>query len=54
MIETDDASVFHNEFDEDKIAPVLPGRLAYLVSIEERPIIAERLRAKWRELRPKD
>jgi hypothetical protein len=54
IVEADDAAVFHSEFDEDEIVTALPGTLAYLVSIEERPTIAESVRAKWRQLRSSD
>ena len=54
MVEADEGAAFHREFDEDKIAAALPGTLAYLVSIEERPTIPESVRAKWRQLRGRD
>ncbi len=54
MVDAEDAATFHADFDEDKIGEALPGTLAYLVSIDERPTIPESVKAKWRELRRKD
>jgi hypothetical protein len=51
MVEAEDAATFYEGFDEDTIASTLPGTLAYLVEIEEKPTIADSVRAKWRLLR---
>jgi hypothetical protein len=54
MVEADNSESFHAEFDEDRIAEALPGKLAYLVSVEEKPTISEAIRAKWEQLRRRD
>jgi hypothetical protein len=51
MIEAEDSATFHREFDEERIAAALPGTLAYLATIEEKPTVAESVRATWRRLR---
>jgi hypothetical protein len=54
MVEAESAESFHAEFDEDKIGAALPGKVAYLATIEERQTVADSIRATWRRLRQSD
>jgi hypothetical protein len=54
MVEVDSAEAFDAEFDEDTVAAALPGGVAFLTSIEERPSFPESVRATWRRLRRSD
>lgn len=51
MVKVESAEAFNAEFDEDKVAAALPGEVAFLTWIEQRPSFPESVRATWRRLR---
>ena len=51
MVEIESEEEFDSQFDEDRVAAALPGKIAYLAWIEESPTVSARVRARWRKLR---
>jgi len=48
IVEVERVQDFDSKFDEDRIAAALPGKAAWLVTIEEKPTITEALKTRWR------
>jgi hypothetical protein len=51
MVEADSIEEFAERFDEGRIAAALPGEMAYLAAIKERPTVSQSLLARWKKLR---
>jgi hypothetical protein len=51
IVEVERVQDFDSKFDEDRIEAALPGKAAWLVTIEEEPTITEALKTRWRRLR---
>ncbi len=51
IVEVEKLEDFDAEFDEERIAAVLPGKAAWLSWVEEQPTVTEALKARWRRLK---
>jgi hypothetical protein len=51
MVDVASLEEFDSQFDEDRIAAVLPGKSAWLTTVVERPNLVETAKAKWRKLK---